>query len=70
MLGRLRMSLRQTVDAYGKLAKDVFSERKAIGIGGGSAYKGTKLREVLKTIIREVTGNEDERMMVNDGCKT
>ncbi|CAE7174090.1 unnamed protein product [Rhizoctonia solani] len=69
MLGRLRMPVEKAVTEYAKLVKDVFSERKYTG---STLYKGTRLQEALKAMIRDATGGEGE--MMNSGreseCKT
>jgi hypothetical protein len=73
MLGRLRLPIRQAIECYGKLVKDVFSEKKWIGISGPSAFKSSKLKEVIQAIVKDVTGNENELMMEtqpNGDCKT
>ncbi|CAE7072079.1 unnamed protein product [Rhizoctonia solani] len=70
MLGRLQMPIKKVISEYAKLVKEVFGERKYTG---STLYKGTKLQEVLKAMIRDATGNEGE--MMNDGressgCRT
>jgi hypothetical protein len=68
------MSLSHAIKEYGRLVQEVFSDKKAVGTSGSSTYKGTKLRETLKSIVRDTTGNADERMIESqekgDGCKT
>ncbi|QRV84636.1 kinesin light chain [Ceratobasidium sp. AG-Ba] len=69
IVGRLGMSIQRAIECYVKLA-DVFSERKRIGT---TTYKTTKLQAVLKGMIREVTGDENTRMMEtkdSDKCRT
>ncbi|QRV89036.1 kinesin light chain [Ceratobasidium sp. AG-Ba] len=70
MVGRLGMSIQRAIECYVKLA-EVFSERKRIGT---TTYKTTKLQAVLKGIIRDVTGDENMRMMDisvdRDKCRT
>ncbi|KEP54088.1 patatin-like phospholipase, partial [Rhizoctonia solani 123E] len=70
MLGRLRMPIDKAISEYAKLVKEVFREIKMIG---PTMYKGTKLQNALKTMVREATGDEEETM--NEGtehiaCKT
>jgi hypothetical protein len=73
IVGRLRIPLDQAIKCYQKLA-EVFSERKLIGTGGSGAFKTTKLKEVLKKIVWEATGDENTRMIDNredaDKCRT
>lgn len=63
------MPIKKAIAEYSKLVKDVFSERK---YGGSTLYKGTKLQEALKAMIREATGHDKEMMHGTDtgGCKT
>ncbi|KEP48660.1 calcium-independent phospholipase A2-gamma [Rhizoctonia solani 123E] len=70
MLGKLRMPVDKAIGQYARFVKDVFKDKK---MSGPAIYKGKKLREALKTIIREATGDEEE--MMNDGrgdnyCRT
>ncbi|CAE6460118.1 unnamed protein product [Rhizoctonia solani] len=70
MLGRLRMPIDKTVAEYARLVKEVFKDKK---IGGPTMYKGTRLQEALKTMIRVATGNEEEKMEEegqSNGCRT
>ncbi|KAG8728712.1 hypothetical protein FRC11_010361 [Ceratobasidium sp. 423] len=70
MLGRLQMPVKKAIAEYAKLMKKVFSEKK---MSGPTVYKGTKLRQALKEMIREATGDGGEMMAeggVSDGCKT
>ncbi|QRV92253.1 kinesin light chain [Ceratobasidium sp. AG-Ba] len=59
MVGRLGVSVQQAIKQYVKLA-DVFAERKLFGT---TSFKTTKLQDTLKSIVREVTGDENTRMM-------
>ncbi|QRV94384.1 kinesin light chain [Ceratobasidium sp. AG-Ba] len=59
MVGCFGMSVQRAIECYVKLA-EVFSERKRIGT---TTYKTKKLQAVLKGIIRDVTGDENTRMM-------
>ncbi|KAL5631666.1 hypothetical protein ACGC1H_007249 [Rhizoctonia solani] len=70
MLGRLRLSVDEAIEEYAKLVKEVFKDKK---MSGPTMYKQTKLQEALKTIIREATSNEGEKMredQESNGCKT
>ncbi|KAG9091042.1 hypothetical protein FRC06_000736 [Ceratobasidium sp. 370] len=70
LLGLLRIPPQQAINYYQRLA-EVFSDKKLIGM---SAFKVTKLQEVFKGIVRDVTGDENTRMMDMDAgaekCKT
>ena len=72
MLGRLGMSVEQAVRCYGTFAGTVFSDVKQPG--GDGSFKASKLEMAIKEIVKEQTGQENERMMgtlPNDkGCKT
>ncbi|KEP45484.1 calcium-independent phospholipase A2-gamma, partial [Rhizoctonia solani 123E] len=70
MLGRLRMPVEKAKLEFAKLAEDVFKDKK---ISGTTMYKGTKLQEALKTLVREATGDEGETMNEDregGACKT
>jgi hypothetical protein len=73
MLGRLGIPLKQAIECYQKLA-EVFSDRKLIGTSESNTFKTTKLKEVLKKIVRDATGNENTRMIDTredaDKCRT
>ena len=64
------MPIEKAIDEYAKLVKEVFKERK---MTGPSMYKGTKLQDALKKMVREATGDEGEMMnegQGHNGCKT
>ncbi|CUA74452.1 Nephrocystin-3 [Mus musculus] [Rhizoctonia solani] len=69
MLGRLRMSIQNAIQAYSDLMESVFTDKKSIG---STVYKGTKLQEALKTTVRNATGDQDEKMLETQAseCKT
>ena len=71
MLGRLGMSVEQTISHYETLAGDVFSDKQA---GGDGKFKASKLEEVIKDIVKAYTERVNERMMGTPpdgkGCKT
>ncbi|CAE7215951.1 unnamed protein product, partial [Rhizoctonia solani] len=70
MLGRLQMPIEKAIAEYVKLSEDVFKDRKW---NGSTIYKGTKLRDALRTMVRETTGNEAEMMNkgeINNKCKS
>ncbi|QRV81252.1 patatin-like phospholipase protein [Ceratobasidium sp. AG-Ba] len=70
MVGRLGIPVEQAIGYYIKL-DEVFSDRKRIGT---TAYKATKLREVLKAIVRNAVGDENKQMIDSecdgDKCRT
>jgi len=71
MLGRLGMSVDKAIVYYGNLTGDVFSDTQT---GGDGKFKAKKLETVLKDIVKEETGKEDERMWGTPpdgkGCNT
>ena len=69
MLGRLRMGVDSAIDAYNSLAQQVFSDQKRWP--GDGMFKASKLEEVIKSVVQDVTGNPDEPLLeVSDasGC--
>ena len=72
MLGRLGMSVEKAVTSYGTLAGAVFSDMKKTWGDGG--FKASQLEKVIKEIVKEQTGQENECMMGtlpdDKGCKT
>ncbi|KAH7343458.1 hypothetical protein B0J17DRAFT_764658 [Rhizoctonia solani] len=71
MLGRLQMPIELAILKYGKLVQKGFSERKTIGSMEG-AYVGSSLQKALKAMVKEATGNENEKMLEGSEseCKT
>ena len=71
MLGRLGMSVEKAIRCYGTLAP-VFSDLNRAG--GDGWFKESILEKVTREIVREQTGQENERMMGTPphgkGCKT
>ena len=71
MLGRLRMGVDTAIDAYNSLAQQVFSDQKRWL--GDRRFKATKLEEVIKSVVQDVTGNPEETLLeVGDAsvCRT
>jgi hypothetical protein len=70
MLGRLRMDVDTAIDRYADLAKRVFSDMKLWGDG---KFKASRLEEVLKSLVEEVTGDSESPLLVDDEpgvCRT
>ncbi|CAE6463674.1 unnamed protein product, partial [Rhizoctonia solani] len=70
MLGRLQMPIAKAIERYARFIEEVFTHKKW---SGPTMYKGTKLQQALKSIVREETG--DEAALMNEGresnaCKT
>jgi hypothetical protein len=63
MLGRLKMSMSQTIISYNRVMSEVFSDRKTITKGGSGAFKATTLERGIKNIVREATNNENEMLL-------
>ncbi|KAH7339460.1 hypothetical protein B0J17DRAFT_716483 [Rhizoctonia solani] len=69
MLGRLRMPVQTAIEEYIKMMGRVFTDKKLVG---STVYKGTKLEEALKAMVRGATGSEDEKIcesQENGRCK-
>jgi hypothetical protein len=61
MLGRLRMGVDTAIDAYNGLVQQVFSDQKRWH--GNGRFKATKLEEVFKSIVQDVTGDPEEPLL-------
>ncbi|CAE6436949.1 unnamed protein product [Rhizoctonia solani] len=74
MLGKLEMSIEEAIESYMRLTEAVFSNKKRGGITSGAAYKSTTLKDALRSIIQDVTGDGDKKMTEGapkpDGCNT
>ncbi|KAJ6533869.1 hypothetical protein DFH09DRAFT_1284320 [Mycena vulgaris] len=72
MLGRLRMSIKDAVKAYGELSKEVFSEVKSQGSDG--RFKASKLEKAIKRIVGAHSASQDPEEGLKDTrenvCKT
>ena len=71
MLGRLRMDVETAIESYNNLAQQVFSDRKR-WLGDGK-FKATNLEQVVKSVVRDVTGNPEEPLLEVDNpslCRT
>ena len=61
MLGRLRMGVDTAIDAYNNLTQQVFSDPKRWP--GDGRFKATKLEELIKSVVQDVTGNPEEPLL-------
>ncbi|KAJ6499503.1 hypothetical protein DFH09DRAFT_1289964 [Mycena vulgaris] len=72
MLGRLRMSVKDAVKAYGELSKEVFSDVKSQGSDG--RFKASKLEKAIKRIVGARSASQDPEEGLKDTrenvCKT
>ena len=71
MLGRLRMDVDTAITYYNNLAKQVFSVSKRWP--GDGRFKATKLGEVIKSAVGDVTGDPEQPLLeIDDGsiCRT
>ncbi|KAJ7828316.1 acyl transferase/acyl hydrolase/lysophospholipase, partial [Mycena leptocephala] len=59
MLGRLRMSVKDAVKAYGELSKEVFSDVKSQGSDG--RFKASKLEKAIKGIVGAHSAHRTQR---------
>jgi hypothetical protein len=62
------------IETNARLVREMFTDKKWIGTRESDVFKGTKLRGTLMSIVQDITGNENERMLENqrqaNGCKT
>ncbi|KAI9869902.1 MAG: hypothetical protein M1830_004948, partial [Pleopsidium flavum] len=74
LLGRLRLSVREAIDKYRVLSKEVFSDKKSPGKDG--TFKASKLEKAIKDVMEAKlgAGRAEEKMFVSEGdsqaCKT
>ena len=71
MLGRLRMDVDTAIKHYDDLAKHVFSDPKRWGRAG--KFKATRLEEVIKSVVKDVTGDSESSLLEGDEagvCRT
>lgn len=64
------MSVQTAIEEYIKIMGRVFADKRLIG---STIYEGKKLKEALKTMVRDATGTGDKKMsesLENSGCKT
>jgi len=70
MLGRLRMDADTAIEHYDDLVKQVFSDMKR---WGNERFKATKLEEVIKSMVKTVTGDSESPLLEDDQagvCRT
>jgi len=63
MLGRLRMDVDKAIENYNNLRKKVFSNQKWWGDG---MFKATKLEGVIKSVVKDVTGDSESPLMESE----
>lgn len=73
MLGRLKMTVDECLEHYQKFMKEIFTQRWFSGIKnpvkigfGGSKYGAEKLKEVIKNLIKERTGQDADTVTLMD----
>ncbi|KAJ8488254.1 hypothetical protein ONZ45_g14017 [Pleurotus djamor] len=74
MLGRLRMTIEECIEAYMSIAADIFSAttaEKAFNVmKTGVKYKADKMEKVLKAFIKRRTGDENAPLLdLSNRCK-
>jgi hypothetical protein len=65
------MDVDTAIDAYNNLSQQIFSDPKRWP--GDGMFKATKLEEVIKSVVQEVTGDPEEPLLeVGDAsaCRT
>ena len=70
MLGRLGMDVDTAIEHYANLAEYVFSDPKKWGNG---RFKTTKLEKAVKSVVKDITGDEDSPLLESDEagvCRT
>jgi len=71
MLGRLRMDVDAAIKHYNELTKNVFSDPKRWA--GDGRFKAGKLEEAIKSVVKEITGDSESRLLEGDEagmCRT
>ena len=68
MLGRLRMSVTECIDAYVLMSKNVFGQPQ--NLTQREKFDPQALEEAIKTIVREKVGDQDALLQDPTGCKT
>jgi hypothetical protein len=75
MLGRLRMSVSDCIEAYANLARNVFGKPRSayqlLALAGKSMYHKHPLEAALKELVKEMAGSESMTLGADEyGCKT
>jgi patatin-like phospholipase/acyl hydrolase len=77
MLGRLRMTVDDCIDAYVDLSREIFGKRNSFALlrrlGGWAQYSAHLLEEKMKNIIKSKLGDADAKMkdpLRNRCCRT
>jgi patatin-like phospholipase/acyl hydrolase len=77
MLGRLRMTVEECIDAYLALSKVIFTDQKSFPgvrkLAGGAQYAASAMEENMKAIIKSKTGDPEAKMrdpLKKACCKT
>ena len=68
MLGRLRMSVTECIDAYVSMSEKVFGRPQ--NFTQREKFDPQALEEAIKTIVRARVGDEDALLEDPIGCKT
>jgi hypothetical protein len=68
MLGRLRMSIDETIAAYQTLTKMVFAKPKYTT--GEGKFSASKLQNAIRAVIRPNLGDADAKLLDASVCKT
>jgi hypothetical protein len=68
MLGRLRMSTNECIDAYIQMSKRVFGQPQ--GFTSREKFNPQDLEQAIKDIVKRKTGDENSSLMDRASCKT
>jgi len=55
------MGIDTAIDAYNSLTQQVFSDQKRWP--GDGRFKATKLEEVIKSVVQDITGDPEELLL-------
>lgn len=69
MLGRLRMTVSQCIDAYVNIAKDVFGDRAPSWTFQDGRFKASNLEKAVKDIVRDQAQGEKMLDTRPESCK-
>lgn len=75
MLGRLRMGVQETIEAYLNLAKNIFQERSRVlpipgartlaALLGSSRFSGNALTDEIQKLVQSKTNDKDALLLDN-----